>query len=301
MEYLPCPICGGSKFKVCFSIRYGAFKNNKSMNYSFLKLKDDTVFHIRKCVNCKFVFVNPRLKQAAFEMCYNEAKSSKYNFDNPAYRPGSLRERSNARKGKYIHIQHLMACLSLAELDNELSLLDFGCGFGRTISLAKEFGIDSFGIEIDRFRKEFCKKLGLKVYSPIEFENQFPDKHFDIIISTAVIEHVNDISNYFEFIGKVSRKGTIFFVSGPTPGIIDKERRRGKFKNVHPIEHINFFTVSLLDEIMKKYSFVPCGERDFSLRRNASDFVKGFLKMIIRDKLKFDPTGNFKRIYRRTS
>ena len=301
MEYLPCPICNSSQFKPYFSIRYGDFKGDKSMNYNFLGLKDDTIFHIRKCMNCKFVFVNPRLRSEYYQRCYNEAKSSKYNFENPDYRPGTLRERSNARKGKYIHIQHLMACLSLSELDNELSLLDFGCGFGRTISLSKEFGIDSFGIEIDRFRNEYCKKLGLKVYSPIEFESKFPDKHFDIIISTEVIEHVNDISNYFELIGKISRKGTIFLVSGPTPKIIDKERRRGKLKNVHPIEHLNFFTVSLLDEVMKKYSFVPCDERDFSLRKNTSDFVKGFLKMVIRKKLKFYPTGKFTRIYRRTS
>jgi len=193
-----------------------------------------------------------------------------------------------------------MACLSLVELDNELSLLDYGCGFGRTISLAEEFGIDSYGIEISRFRKAFCKKLGMKVYSPEEFRNQFPNRQFDIIISEAVIEHVNDITEYFEFIGKVSRRGTVFFVSGPTPRIIDIERRRGKLKNVHPIEHVNFFTVSLLDNIMKKYSFVPCGERDFSLRKNASDFVKGFLKMI-KNNFRFYPTGNFKRIYRRTS
>ena len=299
MEYIPCPVCNCEKFKIYFRIAYKDFKNDKSSDYSFLGLDDNTIFDIRKCLNCNFVFVNPRLREEHYRRCYNEAKTSKYNFDNPDYFPGSLRERSNARKGKYIHIQYLMACLSLIGLDKELSLLDYGCGFGRTISLAEEFGIDSYGIEIDQFRKEFCKRLGLKAYSPIEFKDNFPDKKVDIVISEAVIEHVNDIKAYFEFIGDCSKKGTIFFVSGITPRMIDIEIRKGKLKNVHPIEHVNFFSVKLLDNIMKRYSFIPCGERDFSLRRGTTDFAKGFLRMIINGNFRLYPTGNFKKLYRR--
>ena len=299
-DYISCPICKTNKFDIYHKLEFREFKDLKSANYSFLKLDNSTLFYFQKCNSCNLVITNPRLKEKYFKMCYNEAKSSKFNFNNPLFIKGTHAMIIESRQRKYSYLHDLLPCLSLVDKNKELSLLDYGCGFGYTLSLAEEFGIDSYGIEISEFRREYCKRLSLKVYNPEEYEEQIGNKKYDIIISQSVIEHVNDINEYIRFIANASKKGTILFILGLTPRKIDKERKKKSIRLIQPIEHINYVPVKTLDRLMKAHGFYPCKERDFSLKEKSIDHIKSMMRQILHNKFRFFPSGLFRLLYKKT-
>jgi SAM-dependent methyltransferase len=98
------------------------------------------------------------------------------------------------------------------ELPNNPKALDLGCGIGRQTILMKEFGFDSFGVDISQVAldqaKEIAKSLGhnldknfLLLEEPLlPFENNF----FDIAISDSVLDSM-EFSFALKYIAELNR------------------------------------------------------------------------------------------------
>ena len=119
--------------------------------------------------------------------------------------------------------------------------------------MCKVFSIDGHGVDIDKGRIDHCASKGLNVSRPEDLSST----EFDIVISTSVIEHVIDLNAYFEYISSRLSSGGIFIFNGLSPKIIPVEQKKGKYKNVHPIEHLSLFTKSALLQITQKHGFTP--------------------------------------------
>ena len=70
-------------------------------------------------------------------------------------------------------------------------VLDFGCGIGGFLDLAKEFCKESYGLELELGLAESFKQRGLKVFSDYESLANSEIK-FDIITAFHVVEHLKD-------------------------------------------------------------------------------------------------------------
>ena len=73
-------------------------------------------------------------------------------------------------------------------------ILDMGCGYG---GLLLEFGrqnknIDLYGIDISKKAVDYCKKLGINADIENADSMPYPDKTFDLVVMSLVIEHVID-------------------------------------------------------------------------------------------------------------
>jgi SAM-dependent methyltransferase len=213
---------------------------------------------------------------------------------------GSDRYTVTARKKKIDHIEALLETLSYVDLDNvNLSLFDYGCGFGYSISLARELGIDAFGVDIDRERLSVCESLGLKVSEPGEFSVKYNDVKADIILCQNNLEHLVDLPGTMEYLKARSKPGTVLYINGLTPEVINIEKRRGKFVNAHFVEHINFFPIRTLDRFMARYGFRPQKYTLSMQIRTIQDTFMGIAKQFIQNTLGRNPlTGSFKRIYK---
>lgn len=260
---IACPVCGGNSFETLLQITPGEFLSEHRKRYydlDALGIDIETKFYIKKCKKCTFVFVNPRLRPELYDVVYNEAKIDQYTGKDWAYTDGDLKSLYNTHH-KWSAALVLLKLISYlrsrfrhpkSDGYTQIKLLDYGCGYGHVLDLCKVFEIAAFGVEIDRSRIEYCRNKGHSVYRPDELP---PTHDFDIVISTSVIEHVDDLNAYFKFISDSIRTGGVFHCNGLTPKRIGIERRRRIFTSVVPTEHINYFTRRSLDLMAIKYGF----------------------------------------------
>lgn len=257
-EFIPCPVCSGQQLESYLSVTYGELKQKKSLNYSILSVTTDTRLFVKRCVKCKFVFVNPRLKSEFAHVVYNECKQKMYDIKSYLTTIGTKENIVETRKRKLSHIGPLLGVLSHVNLEKDgLILFDYGCGFGYSMSLARELGIKAFGVDIDAERLSVCRHLGLNVAGLMEFDNEFPEVKADIILLQSNIEHLIDLSGTMDYLKGKSKKGAVLYVNGLTPKIISIEKKRGQFVKAHFVEHINYFPVKTLDFFMAKYGYFP--------------------------------------------
>ena len=84
------------------------------------------------------------------------------------------------------------------------SVLDVGCGEGKTVKLLRDMGIDAYGIdtgEMGKYDKEHCI-YGDARYIP------FKDKRFDIVVSNDFFEHIveEEIDQVYNEMKRVGKK-----------------------------------------------------------------------------------------------
>ena len=289
-EYVSCPVCGMDKLSLFFSIPYGKLKQKKSLDYSCLDIDKNTILTVSKCQYCKFIFTNPRIRKEHEEVVYNESKRNLYK-NNKSLIIGTPENRIFSRERKLSYFPILIKMLNLTSTTDSLKLFDFGCGFGHTLSLAREFGIEGIGIEIDDFRLNYCKQLGLNVYPPNKFKTKFLNIKFDLITCQSVIEHIVDLNAYLSFIHLISKKGTVLYSNGVTPNLIKIENKKEKFVKAHFLEHVNYFYNSTLDFLMSKIAFYPFKKKIIFLNGKKIFIPLSLIRILRGDK------GFFERIY----
>src|SRR4030042_13109 len=115
------------------------------------------------------------------------------------------------------------------------NILDLGCGYGQILQAIKEeypkknlTGVEISPVRIDFLNKKIpnCKFLCKDVC-----DTKLKDKSFDLIISTQVIEHLEDDKELVnEMLRLCKKKGYIYVTSViKKPWAIYKYRNKGKF------------------------------------------------------------------------
>lgn len=110
----------------------------------------------------------------------------------------------------------------LSQGGNYESVLDFGCGIGvflPTLSnnFSKVYAVDLF----PEFAMKLCKTKGLKVNFK-ESINEIEDNSLDVIFSTDVLEHVDNLEELIKsFRLKLKQRGKMI-ISGPTENFVYK-------------------------------------------------------------------------------
>ena len=295
-----CPVCSGERFKTVWRSTPRQFLSDFRKSYynlDALGINLDTDFSIKKCKDCSFVFVNPRFRNELYDVVYNEAKVQQNLEKEWTHQECDLKYLYNTHH-KWSAARILMRSLSYLykrfekpknENQRRIRLLDCGCGYGHLLDLCKVFEIEAVGVDIDLYRIQFCKDKGLDVYKPDELD---AEKKFDIVISTSVVEHINDLHKYFRYISDRLETGGYLHLTGLNPAIIKKERKKGIYRLVMPLEHVNYFTAGSLDILAEKYGLQRIKASNlFQPTTKSADYIIPFLKNIVFGG--FYPTGAF--------
>jgi SAM-dependent methyltransferase len=121
-------------------------------------------------------------------------------------------------------------------------LLDVGCGNGNNIKGLLDKGVDAYGIDVEfksgkyleeliassRIRKIGDESISRETKKFKDMNWPFGDGFFDLVISKAVVEHINDLDNFAYNSKKVSKKGSLhvhyfaskFALKEPHTGVI---------------------------------------------------------------------------------
>ncbi len=298
-QFTPCFVCGNEDLSTYLAVRYGDLKQKSSLDYSSLGVTAETAFSVMRCGKCGLVFVSPRLKPEFERAVYNECKSSQgaRKLDTSS---GEFKVMARRRKLKYVG--SLMEMLSWMDAERaDLTLFDFGCGFGHSMSLAREFGVDAYGVDVDRERLRICRELDLKVAEPESFEAEFPGVKADLILWQSNIEHLLDPRSGAEYLKALAKPGGVLHVNGITPELISIERRKGQYVKAHFVEHINYFPIATLDRFLGDYGFKPLPFRHHFAINGARDLLNCVGAWFVFGVLgRGSWRGYFKRLYRFT-
>jgi SAM-dependent methyltransferase len=95
-------------------------------------------------------------------------------------------------------------------------ILDFGCGRGKLVLRLREHGYDAVGVELDPRPFEFGAGLyRSRGHQPEAClflldgrgRSPFPDSSFDFVVSSQVLEHVDDLGRVVAELRRVTRAG----------------------------------------------------------------------------------------------
>lgn len=153
---MTCYLCGQSNF----SIRDGV-------------VRDKPVLEIRECNNCRLVYLS---SDAHIQDGHYEA--SGMHGDAPPSMEAWLRDAEPDDQRRFRMLQPLLV---------NKTLLDFGCGAGGFLNLAKPVASEVAGVELEKRVSEHWGAR-LAVHSGLDKV----DKKFDVVTAFHVVEHLND-------------------------------------------------------------------------------------------------------------
>lgn len=166
-------------------------------------------WNIRQCPKCTLLWVDPVPRPEELYKAYDEYPTHEEVKDNKGYKErlkaGYLAYRYRYRAEEvskiYTILGQFLWLLPHKRVAMEFwfkrikkviggRLLDIGCGSGDLVRSMSQWGWEAEGIDIDDRAIEIAKSRGLSVVVGDFIKADYPDNHFDVIISSHVFEHV---------------------------------------------------------------------------------------------------------------
>lgn len=235
MLYRLCPICGNDKHTKIETI--------KMVLPSYVSIPNH--YNVVACNKCGFTFADTSATQEDYNEYYKNCNIYSGNADIKI----EVTEKAQCMRYQLIS----------KYIGKDAKILDMGCGSGSLLVYLKKkgyrnlFGIDPSMDSVTRLRNSGIDGQVGNIF----FEVPENLKHtFDVVLCTAVIEHVYQVDSLVErlmqYLVNRADKGYIFI---DAPAVEGFERYITKSANYFNHEHINYFSLCTLDNLMKKYHF----------------------------------------------
>ena len=177
-----------------------------------------------------------------------------------------------------------------------LSLLDYGCGRGETLKLAKERGLDPLGTDVDPDCVNLSSAHGpaIRLEHPNDPLSQFGEKSYDVVTCFHVLEHVDRPKETLAALGKIARKHVIVAVpnlrSVPRPRFLRREPLSVNEGHLQGWDHAHFRNLAELHCGLRVVDWghdhgklpglsqlaAKWGGNDFAIRMETGPFLKFF-------------------------
>lgn len=200
-------------------------------------------FAIRKCRQCKSLYVRDVPNRAALDEIYADA--GYYELDE-----------QSARR---IWREHERRMRILRGLSVPGRILDVGCATGLLLDKAAEAGYETFGVELSRKNAAIASGKGHAVFvgTLADYTSSNSSERFPLITCLDVIEHVEAPLEFMEMLSSHLSPGGLLVMSTPNySGLVAKVLgKRDVFMT--PPEHLNFFTVNGLSALAGSARLAP--------------------------------------------
>jgi len=91
-------------------------------------------------------------------------------------------------------------------------ILDIGCGSGGLVARLRELGFDAFGVDVEATwaqRPVWQHAWFTRLSGDNNHALPFDAAHFDVVLTTQVLEHVRDLDSFFAEAARVLRPGGV--------------------------------------------------------------------------------------------
>lgn len=189
--------------------------DEKNLIQKKIYLGSDNITNLVKCEKCDLSYLSPQPNAKFLDDCYDFLYSSKKSsFPSLTRREQELLLAKDAQKRYEMSLSHIKKVIG-ASLG--LSLLDYGCGLGLFIRLARTSGFKTYGIDISKDAVAFVReKFNLNVYSTEEKQlSDFPTSSLNVITLFHVLEHLPDPLSFLKECHKSIDSNGVMVVAVP--------------------------------------------------------------------------------------
>lgn len=134
-------------------------------------------------------------------------------------------------------------------------IIDVGCGPGLFLGEAKKRGWEVFATEFTDNQIAYLTSKGITTLKGKLTNEMFEDGMFDAVISSEVIEHIN---NPIEEIGqfhRILRKGGLVYITTPNFNAIERYLLKGDYEIIEYPEHLCYYTRKTIDFLLRTNGF----------------------------------------------
>ena len=231
-----------------------------------INLLKEYEFRLLECSYCNLIFQ---------EQIPNE-KFSYELYEKYIDKEDSLKKKDNYEQKYYKKLFYEISLIKniFKKKSEEISVLDFGAGWGYWLNYLKKNNFDVYAYEVSESRINFLKKNNIKIISNLENL----DNKFDFIYSEETFEHISNPRETLINLSKILKKDGFIMLRFPS-SFLFKFKLNKKYKPcsdcAHPLEHIN---------LLKKKSFeaiiFDSDLRIINLKSKFNFSFKNFLKDI---------------------
>lgn len=244
-----CPVCNSAEVNLLYIINsedsVNTLKEKKDVHYiplqnhvKFLWQGDES--RIVECKNCHLVYASPFIAgDAAY---YNMAYSN--NFVYPEWKWEFEKTREEFKN-----------------LDNiqNFNLLEIGAGTGEFLKEICDKYIKRDNIECTEYSdygKSKIEKLGLKCYSLDIRDQEFKagSKQYDIICMFQVLEHLDNLQDFFSNLNLLAKKNCLLFIGVPNDIQRKFFEKQGVILDVSPM-HLTRWNDQSMNFLATKYGW----------------------------------------------
>lgn len=136
-------------------------------------------------------------------------------------------------------------------------LLDVGSGVGELLRFMTSLGWTTEGVDNDPRVVEECRGRGLKVRLGTLEEIRYPDNHFDVIISSHVIEHVYDPVGFLSEVRRILRPGGKAYLRTPNLDSLGRRSFGDYWLGLEAPRHLYLFAPDSLKRVAELANLEP--------------------------------------------
>lgn len=229
---MKCNLCKSERFELCFS--YG--------RYSLVK-----------CKNCNLKFLDPLPNITDIKKLY----SNDYYFSPNSNLYGYSDYKSDVELIVLTATDRYNKLKSFIGKSTKLKLLDVGCAYGYYIDIARLYGWEVYGIEINETCvDEAINKFKLDVRKGTLEDQSFFSEAFDVVTGWDIIEHLLDPNKFLQEVNRVIKPGGYVVFTTPDVGSIPAKVLGKRWMGFKSYEHIYFFDKKTINLYLESNGFV---------------------------------------------
>ena len=199
----------------------------------------------RRCIECRFVYVSPIVKEKYLEDYYKQEHSW------AAVLESEVQQELDRKKFGY--------GLQLIEglLPDKGRVIDVGCGPGVFLKVARERDWDVTGLELNLSEQERLKELGIPLISlPLE-QADVPSEKFHCVTLWETLEHLPAPGDVLKECRRILKPGGLVFICVPNFDALVTRLMHEKSGTFAGYSHINFFNASVLERLLTDCGLEP--------------------------------------------
>ena len=248
LERLSCPYCEETRFKTLYIENYNSnhlknFLSSYYKNDEIISLLKSDVYEIVECNHC----------EGMFQKYIPDEEFSYYIYEKLISPEESYNKKKNIIKTNYKEytLDSKIIRNLIKKNNNEIKILEFGCGWGFWAKFMKELNFDVETVEISDSRIDFLNENKIHNYKNLSEIN----KKFDFIFSNQAMEHIsNPLKTLKDLTDKLNEDGFMFHKFPSSFFFKSKLTKNYKPKKdcAHPLEHINILNFESFKKMCEK-------------------------------------------------